>query len=50
MRGLRAAWVAVRRLRFDWARWLPVTGSIVLMTMVVCVSAVSLVKLKHSMY
>ncbi|MBV8804480.1 MAG: CHASE3 domain-containing protein [Sinobacteraceae bacterium] len=50
MKRLRAAWKAMRRRRFDWARWLPVTGSIVLMTMVVCVSAVSLVKLKHSMY
>jgi PAS domain S-box-containing protein len=39
-----------RRMQFNFARWLPITGSVTLMAMVACVSAASLVKLKNSMY
>src|SRR2546423_1314270 len=42
------AWETSRRVQLDFARWLPITGSVTLMAMVVCVSAVSLVKLKGS--
>jgi PAS domain S-box-containing protein len=44
------AWETSHRVQFNLARWLPITASVTLMAMVACVSGVSLVKLKNSIY
>jgi len=50
--GALLAWAGrnAPRERIRLARWLPMTGSVILMVMVACVSAASLAQLKESIY
>jgi PAS domain S-box-containing protein len=44
------SWQAARREKFNFLRWLPVTGSVTLMVMVAFVSAVNMAELRNAIF
>jgi hypothetical protein len=44
------SWQTARRENFNFLRWLPVTGAVTLMVMVVFVSAVNMAELKNATF
>ena len=47
---LLLSWQSARRENFNFLRWLPVTGAVTLMVMVVFVSAVNMAELKNATF